>query len=66
MPDTSQITPFTASCGGGLVLKSQSAVSTSSTSITSTTFVSFGLSDTITCASTNSKVLMVLVIRKLG
>ena len=49
-----------ATAGGGLVLQSQSAVSTSRTSITSTTFVSFGLSDTITCASTNSKVLVMV------
>ena len=49
-----------ATAGGGLVLQSQQFTSTGRTISTSTSFASAGVTDTITCASTSSKVLILI------
>jgi hypothetical protein len=52
--------PVWATAGGGLVLQTQQATSTSRTVITSTSYTGAGVTDTITCASTSSKVLVII------
>ncbi len=50
----------TGEAGGGKLLQTQSTSSNSRTTVTSTSFTGCGLSDTITCASSSSKVLVII------
>ena len=51
---------WAAAGAGGLVLQSQQATANGRTIITSTTYSSTGVTDTITCASSSSKVLVIV------
>src|SRR6056300_1747403 len=58
--DAVTATKIADAVGLGKVLQAQSSSSNSRTTITSTSFTGCGLSDTITCASSSSKVLVII------
>ena len=60
LADTFAFTGTVTGAGGGKVLQTQSSSSMSRTTISTTSFAGCGLSDTITCASTSSKVLVII------
>ena len=60
LDDTFAFTGTVSGAGGGKLLQTQSSSSNSRTTINSTSFTGCGLSDTITCASSSSKVLVII------